>query len=578
MNKITHENTPKVLLVDDNAVIAMNHKKVLQKNGFEVILVFSGEDAVETVRDNHSINMVLMDIDLGKGIDGVDTTRRILGIRDLPVVFLTSHSEREFVKKVKQITNYGYVLKNAEEELHELGTQYRLVAENSTDVIYVLDSQLNFTYFSPSVEKLFGYSIADFKSENLYTLIEQIIHIEDRESIKKQIEARLAGGNSQRLDDFRVHTAAGEIRWVEVRANYVYGEQGEVESVVGIIRDITRRKVAEQAVAQNSIIFELVEELPSVTVVKVDAQLHAEYVSPSMLDVLGYPPHYFIGSSVTEVVHTEDKARLEKEIAYTIEKKAESLFSVYRVYTKNGNVRWLETRARLFYKQKGEFDCAVYIQSDVTERKEKEIELQKALEKNRHLMSELNHRTKNNLAMVSSLIRLKDSSIGAAADLSDIRNQVRAISFIHEKLQNTEDITHINIKPYLEDLLNSIFSFELNADFILNTRLEPCSLPTKMVMNIGLILNELALNAIKHGFSEDKQAVFTVKFVKEKTEDRYIFSVSNTGNIFPEEVDPTHSDSLGLQLVSTIADLMKANMEFSRFPETEFTFLIASNN
>ncbi|MCF7949111.1 MAG: hypothetical protein K9M94_11050 [Spirochaetia bacterium] len=82
----------------------------------------------------------------------------------------------------------------------------------------------------------------------------------------------------------------------------------------------------------------------------------------------------------------------------------------------------------------------------------------------------------------------------------------------------------------------------------------------------------------KNGFSEEKQAVFTVKFVKEKIEDRYIFSVSNTGNMFPEEVDPSHSDSLGLQLVSTIADLMKANLKFSRFPETEFTFLIASNN
>jgi len=191
-------------------------------------------------------------------------------------------------------------------------------------------------------------------------------------------------------------------------------------------------------------------------------------------------------------------------------------------------------------------------------------------------MSELNHRVKNNLAMVSSLISLKDSSIGTAADLSDIRSQVRAISFIHEKLQKAEDITHINIKPYLEDLLNSIFSFEHDADFVLDITLDPFSLPTKMVMNIGLILNELALNAIKHGFSEDEQAVFTVQFVKDKIDDRYILSVSNTGNAFPEDVDPAHSESLGLQLVSTIAAQMRATMEFSRFPVTKFTFLIAS--
>lgn len=718
MDKCALETAPLLLLVDDNAVIAMNHKMVLQKNGFEVISVFSGDDAIKTVKDNPSIDMVLMDIDLDEEIDGVEAARRILALREVPVVFLTSHSERAFVKRVKEITNYGYVLKNAgefvlietihmafslfdarqsverekekykrviesteeavitydvegrvllinpkaasilggvpndfigkqireflssanaehgmstirsvmqtgksvrqetdveidgvsrwfemryqpirnekglitsvlqisleitprkraEQELHALQTQYQLVAENSTDVIYVLDSQLDFTYLSPSVKKLFGYSAADFNSENLYVLMEQIIHSEDINCIKQQIKARFEGDLDRHLDDFRVYTADRQVRWVEVRANYVYGEIGTFKGIVGIIRDITRRKAAEQALFQNSIIFELFEELPSVTVVKLDAHLHAEYVSPSMQDVLGYTTQYFIGSSVMEVVHTEDRAGLEEKIARTIENKSESLFSEYRVYTKTGEVRWVETRARLFYKQKGEFDGAVYIQSDVTERKEKEIELSRALEENRHLMSELNHRVKNNLAMVSSLISLKDSAIGTAADLSDIRSQVRAISFIHEKLQKSEDITHINIKPYLEDLMNSIFSFEHDADFVLDMTLEPFSLPTKMVMNIGLILNELALNAIKHGFSEEEQPLFSVVFVKDKIKDRYILSVSNTGKVFPEDVDPAHTESLGLQLVSIIAAQMRAPMEFSRFPVTKFTFLIA---
>jgi len=514
MDKSAHETHPLLLLVDDNAVIAMNHKMVLQKNGFEVILVFSGEAAIKTVKDNPSIDMVLMDIDLDEEIDGVEATRRILSFREVPVVFLTSHSERAFVKRVKEITNYGYVLKNAgefvlietinmafdlfdarqaverekekykrviesteesvitydaegkvllinpkaasilggvaddfigkqiheflpsanaergmstirsvmqtgksvrqeteveidgvsrcfemryqsirnekglitsvlqisleitprkraEQELHELETQYQLVAENSTDVIYVLDSQLDFTYLSPSVKKLFGYSVADFNSQNLYMLMDQIIHSEDVDSIKQQIKKRLVGDLGQHIDDFRVYTADRHIRWVEVRANYVYGEKGSFKGIVGIIRDITRRKTAEQALFQNSIIFELFEELPSVTVVKLDANLHAEYVSPSMWNVLGYTTQYFIGSSVMEVVHTEDRAGLEEKIARTIETKSESLFSEYRVYTKTGKVKWVETRARLFYNQKGEFDGAVYIQSDVTERKKR---------------------------------------------------------------------------------------------------------------------------------------------------------------------------------------------------------------
>src|SRR6056297_3190113 len=115
MNNSTSEDAPLLLLVDDNAIIAMNHKMMLQKNGFELVLAFSGEEAVETVKNVPAIDIVLMDIDLEGGIDGVEATRRILSIRDLPVVFLTNHSERAYVKRVKQITNYGYVLKNGGE-------------------------------------------------------------------------------------------------------------------------------------------------------------------------------------------------------------------------------------------------------------------------------------------------------------------------------------------------------------------------------------------------------------------------------------------------------------------------------
>lgn len=720
MNNTADEKTPLLLLVDDNAVIAMNHKMILQKNGFELILVFSGEEAVETVKNTPAVSLVLMDIDLEAGIDGVEATRRILAIRDVPVVFLTNHSERAFVKKVKQITNYGYVLKNAgefvlletvnmaftlfdakraverekekykrvvesteeaiitydfegrvllmnskassilgggpgdfigkhisellpplnaarglkairsvftsgqsermtsemmldgsqrwfetryqpvrdehgritaalqlsleitaqikaEQELRQMENQYRLVAENSSDVIYVLDSELKFSYLSPSAEKLFGYSFASFRDKSLFDLMDRIIHREDLEQVKAQVATRLADEPKQSLGDFRVYTAQGQLRWVEARAAYVYGEKGQLRSIVGIIRDITRRKNAEIAVQKNSVIFELFEEFPSVAVVKVNARLQAEYVSPSMQQILGYPPDYFLHRSVMEVVHPEDRPRLEAEIGSTIEGKLESLFSEYRVYTSAGEVRWMETRARLSYNRHGEFDGAVYIQSDVTERKVKEIELEKAIEENRHLMAELNHRVKNNLAMVSSLINLKDSAIGSAADLSDIRNQVRAISFIHEKLQNAEDVTHIDIQPYIEDLLDSILSFEPDNGFVLNTTVDSVSLPTKIVMNIGLILNELALNALKHAFSDEKQAMLTVRFEKDASRNRYIFSVSNSGNTFPETVNPAKSDSLGLQLVATIARQMKASMVFSTHPETQFTFLIPAS-
>ena len=104
-----------ILLVEDEAIISLSTSKILQKNGFNVITVHKGEKAVDAVRDFTTIDIVLMDINLGKGMDGAEAAEQILKIRALPVVFLTSHSEQAVVDRIKSITRYGYVIKNSGE-------------------------------------------------------------------------------------------------------------------------------------------------------------------------------------------------------------------------------------------------------------------------------------------------------------------------------------------------------------------------------------------------------------------------------------------------------------------------------
>lgn len=107
-------DTKTLLLVEDNAVIAMDEAETLKRYGYQVITAFTGEKAV-AVAETRNIDLVLMDIELGKGIDGTETARRILQRRDIPVVFLTSHTERGMLKRTEDITSYGYVVKNSGE-------------------------------------------------------------------------------------------------------------------------------------------------------------------------------------------------------------------------------------------------------------------------------------------------------------------------------------------------------------------------------------------------------------------------------------------------------------------------------
>ena len=116
-SKMKDQESPKnrILLVEDEAIIALAEKQSLEKHGYEVVTAYSGEKAVETATEDTEISLVLMDIDLGSGIDGTEAAQQILKVRSLPIVFLTSHSEREYVDRVKKITSYGYVLKGSGE-------------------------------------------------------------------------------------------------------------------------------------------------------------------------------------------------------------------------------------------------------------------------------------------------------------------------------------------------------------------------------------------------------------------------------------------------------------------------------
>ncbi len=103
-----------ILLVEDEAIIALSQTRLLESEGFAVTSVSRGEKAVSAVRaEPEKFDLVLMDIDLGPGLDGTDAAREILKIRDLPVVFLSSHTESDVVEKTESISSYGYITKSA---------------------------------------------------------------------------------------------------------------------------------------------------------------------------------------------------------------------------------------------------------------------------------------------------------------------------------------------------------------------------------------------------------------------------------------------------------------------------------
>ncbi|MDP2991138.1 MAG: response regulator, partial [Kiritimatiellota bacterium] len=102
-----------ILLVEDDTATMMVEEHMLKSFGYDVVTAKSGEEAVQIVAGNDKIALVLMDIELGSGMDGAEAAKQIFGKRHLPIVFLTVHTEKEYVERIKEVAGYGCVIKNS---------------------------------------------------------------------------------------------------------------------------------------------------------------------------------------------------------------------------------------------------------------------------------------------------------------------------------------------------------------------------------------------------------------------------------------------------------------------------------
>ncbi|MCF7929058.1 MAG: sensor histidine kinase [Spirochaetales bacterium] len=195
-------------------------------------------------------------------------------------------------------------------------------------------------------------------------------------------------------------------------------------------------------------------------------------------------------------------------------------------------------------------------------------ELEQSVKEKDFLMGELNHRVKNNLMMINALIRLKNDTLSDEIDLSDISQQIETISIVHEKLYKTAAITCINFRDYVEDILSSVFSFA-GREVQIEKTIDVKEMSTKTTIPLGLIINEVATNAMKYGFKPDEQAVFSIRLRKEN--EYYVLVLSNNGNQFPEDVDFESSETLGLRLIKTLAGQLDGTVELQKKPTPVFT-------
>jgi len=226
--------------------------------------------------------------------------------------------------------------------------------------------------------------------------------------------------------------------------------------------------------------------------------------------------------------------------------------------TKNGDRIPVEISSHLFTLRNDK--VILSISRDITHHKDVEQRIQKDLKEKEILLKEIHHRVKNNLQVISSLLNLQSSYIQDEQLLDIFResqNRIRSMALVHEELYSTKDLSGIQFKQYVDRLVSYITRsyIDFSNKIQLSTDIEKVNLPIGMAVPIGLIINELLTNALKHAFPPSFQGKpkIDLSLVKNRKHE-YILTVSDNGIGLPGNFDLRKTQSLGMRLVHMLAE------------------------
>jgi two-component sensor histidine kinase len=192
------------------------------------------------------------------------------------------------------------------------------------------------------------------------------------------------------------------------------------------------------------------------------------------------------------------------------------------------------------------------------------------------MLRETHHRIKNNLGIVNALIHMKMQKLPKENSLGDLSRQIRTIMLLHEKLHNQEvgDVHSIRLARHLRDVLDIVFSSSDRNRIQLDIELEEAmEVDPKQAVPIGLIVHELAMNALKYSFTGEEHSRFTISGRPPEEDTEFTLQIAHSGPPLPEDFSFERQDTLGLQLVDALVSQLGGRIELQRSPSPAFSIV-----
>ena len=437
--------------------------------------------------------------------------------------------------------------KRSEEALRESEQQYHSTIDSMGNAIHVVDSNLRIIFFNKFLEKwVRGIGLTtDVVGRNIF---EAFPFLPDR--IRDEYDQVFSTGKTLITEETTL--IEGRKFVTDTRKIPVF-EEGKVQRVVTVVDDITERKKSEDKLRESEEKFRGIAERNFDAIFELDSEGHVLYISPAVQRITGYAPDEICGKWVMNFIHEERKREFGHVLANLA--KGETIEGLQmEVKGKNGSLVIIEFNASPVIKD-GKVIGVQGVVRDITERKRAEERIRTSLREKEVLLREIHHRVKNNLQVVSSLLNLQSEHIKDTLYtemLKESQNRIRTMSLIHEKLYQSENVADIDFTEYIQSLVNGLLRSYKAERVTVTVDVGDVSLNMDAAIPCGLIINELVSNSLKHAFPDKRTGEIVVTLYADRGFNTLVIRDNGIG--IPDSVDFRDTDTLGLDLVITLAE------------------------